>query len=145
MRLTLFTDYSLRTLMYLSQYQDKMCTAREIAEKYDISLNHMVKVVHKLSQLGFIYSMKGKNGGIKLNLPPEKINLWELIQKLEPDFTIVECFNSDHNTCRIVSACGLKVIFQEAMQSFAKTLSKYSLADALAKPEVFADLLLERK
>ncbi len=142
MRLTMFTDYSLRTLMYLSQHQDRVCTAREVAERYNISLNHIVKVVHKLSQLGFINSMKGKNGGITLNRPPEEINLWDLVKKLEPDFTIVECFDSNSNTCRIVSACGLRTIFQDAMQSFASTLAKRSLADAVAKPQVFFDSLV---
>lgn len=145
MRLTLFTDYSLRTLMYLSQHQNRVCTAREIAEKYDISLNHIVKVVHKLSQLGFIDSMKGKNGGIRLNREPAKINLWHLIKGLEPDFSVVECFNTSSNTCRIVLACGLRNIFQEAMQAFADTLAKYSLADAIAKPQLFAELLIAEK
>lgn len=145
MRLTLFTDYSLRTLMYLLQHPDRVCTAREIAEKYNISLNHIVKVVHKLSQLGFIDSMKGKNGGIKLSREPEKINLWHLIKGLEPDFTLVECFNSNDNTCLVVSACGLKSIFHEAALAFANTLEKYSLADAVAKPQLFAELLIAEK
>lgn len=141
MRLTMFTDYSLRTLMYLSQHKGRLCTAREIATSYGISLNHMVKVVHRLAQLGYIKSAKGKGGGIALNQPPETLNLWELVKTLEPDFTVVECFDREHNTCRVVSACGLKSILQEAMQAFADTLAKYSIADAVAKPQLFAALL----
>lgn len=146
MRLTMFTDYSLRALMYLSQHPDRLCTAREIAESYGISLNHMVKVVHRLSQLGYIDSMKGKGGGIRLRSPAQEINLWTVVKALEPDFTVVECFDREHNTCRVVSACGLKSILQEAMAAFAGTLSKYSIADAIAQPQLFASLTaLEKK
>lgn len=141
MRLTMFTDYSLRTLMYLSQHPDRLCTAREIAEIHGISLNHIVKVVHKLSQLGYIRSLKGKGGGIRLSRPPEELNLWELVKALEPDLTLVECFDQDHNTCRVASSCGLKSILHEAMQAFEATLKKYSVADAIAKPRFFASFL----
>lgn len=141
MRLTMFTDYSLRTLMYLSQHQERLCTSREIAESYGISLNHIVKVVHKLSQLGYIQSNKGKGGGIRLAKTPDELNLWELVKALEPDFTVVECFDREHNSCRVVSACGLKSILHEAMQAFAATLARYTVADAIAKPQLFASLM----
>jgi Rrf2 family nitric oxide-sensitive transcriptional repressor len=131
--------------MYLSQYPDKICTAREIAESYNISRNHIVKVVHRLSQLGYIESMKGKGGGIRLNKKPEDINIWELVKTLEPDFLLVECFSKDHNTCRIVSVCGLKSILQDAMKSFAATLAKYSIADAITQPQLFSGLLAPDK
>lgn len=143
MRLTLFTDYCLRTLMYLSQHPDRRCTAREIAAGYNISLNHIAKVTHRLSQLGYIEGTKGKGGGIRLRLKPEKINLWTLVQALEPDFTLVECFDKEHNTCRIVSACGLKTILHDAIKAFAATIAQYSLADALIKPELFKPLLVK--
>lgn len=142
MRLTMFTDYALRTLMYLSQHQERLCTAREVADSYGVSLNHIVKVVHRLSQLGYIKSVKGKGGGIKLNRPPEEINLWELVKSMEPDLTLVECFDPQHNTCRVVSACGLKSILHEAMQAFEATLMKYSIADTISKPRLFSSLTL---
>ena len=145
MRLTMFTDYSLRTLMFLSQNQDRLCTAREIAQSYGISLNHIVKVVHNLAQLGYIKTLKGKGGGIRLSRPPEELNLWELVKALEPDFTVVECFDQQHNTCRVVSACGLKSILHEAMQAFGNTLAQYSVADAIAQPQLFATLLQPEK
>lgn len=140
MRLTMFTDYSLRTLMYLSQHQERLCTSREIAESYGISLNHIVKVVHKLSQLGYIQSNKGKGGGIRLAKTPDELNLWELVKALEPDFTVVECFDREHNSCRVVSACGLKSILHDAMQAFANTLARYTVADTIAQPQLFASL-----
>jgi len=141
MRLTLFTDYCLRTLMYLSQNPDRRCTAREVAEGYKISLNHIVKVVHRLSQLGYIEGTKGKGGGIRLRMKSEDINLWAMVQELESDFTLVECFDKKHNTCRIVSACGLKVILHDAMKAFSAILAQYSIADAVAQPKLFAPLL----
>lgn len=141
MRLTFFTDYCLRALMYLSQHPDKNCTAREIAENYNISLNHTVKVMHRLSQLGYIESTKGKGGGVKLKKKPKEINIWELVKALEPDFTIVECFSQGHNSCRLISVCGLKSILQEALKSFAETLAKYTIADAIRHPQ-FLDAVL---
>lgn len=145
MRLTLFTDYCLRVLMYLSQHPDKLCTAREIAGNYGISLNHVVKVVHRLSQLGYIESLKGKGGGIRLRRRPENINLWAVVQTLEPDFTLVECFDKEHNTCRIVSACGLRGILRDAMQAFGDSLAQYSIADAVSRPQLFATLLAPKQ
>jgi Rrf2 family nitric oxide-sensitive transcriptional repressor len=141
MRLTLFTDYCLRTLMYLSQHSEKRCTAREIADNYGISQNHIAKVVHRLSQLGYIESVKGKGGGVRLRGKPEHINLWAVVQALEPDFTLMECFDKAHNTCRIVSACGLKVILRDALQAFGDTLAQYSITDAISQPKLFATLL----
>lgn len=145
MRLTMFTDYSLRTLMYLSLNKDRVCTAREIAEKYNISLNHIVKVVHKLSQAGYISSMKGKGGGIRLNIASDKINLWQVIKILEPDFNVVECFDKQHNSCKIVAACDLKIILEEATRAFCDTLAKYSLNDVISKPGAFNELFLPHK
>lgn len=143
MRLTMFTDYSLRTLMYLSLNKDRVCTAREITEKYNISLNHTVKVVHKLSQAGYISSMKGRGGGLRLDILPENINLWQVIKLLEPDFNVVECFDKEHNSCKIVSVCDLKIILEEATHAFCDTLAKYSLADIISKPGAFNELFLE--
>lgn len=136
MQLTLFTDYSLRTLMYVSQQKGRLCTAKEVAEYYDISRNHLVKVVHNLSQLGYIESVKGKNGGIRLTSKPEKVNLRDLVVKLEPNLTLVECFDKKTNMCAATKACGLKHILHEALDAFLQTLSKYTLADTVSKPEL---------
>lgn len=95
MQLTSFTDYGLRSLIYLTSKQGKICSIKEIAEYYDISLNHLVKVIHKLAQLGYISSSKGKGGGIRLASNPSSIKLGDIIEKLEPNMDIVECFNKD--------------------------------------------------
>lgn len=132
-QLTFFTDYSLRVLMYLSEHQDRLCTVKEISARYGISHNHAVKVVHKLAQLGYIRSQKGKGGGIALLKKPHEINLRDLVAALEPGFTLVECFDSSTNTCRIVSICRLKGILGEALKSFLDTLGRYTLADTRGK------------
>lgn len=131
MQLTRFTDYSLRTLMFLALHPDRLCTAGEVAEFYGISQNHVVKLVHNLSQLGYIKSVRGKGGGIRLVKAPDQINLGELIMKLEPNLVLVECFDPDTNTCRIAGSCGLKDILKESLVAFTRTLSRYTLADTL--------------
>jgi len=131
MQFTRFTDYSLRALMYLSVHPDRLCTVKEVAEHYGISQNHLVKVVHNLSQLGYIKSVKGKGGGIKLLQAPHEINLRDLIVQLEANLTLVECFDEKTNTCHITDTCGLKHILHASLRSFTDTLAKYTLADTL--------------
>ncbi len=130
MQLTLFTDYGLRSLMYMTAHQDRLSSVREIAEHYDISRNHLVKVVHKLAQLGYVESSKGKGGGIRLAQDPETLKLGDLIKQLEP-MNMVECFDSKTNTCRMISSCELKHYLAEASQSFITTMNKYTLADTV--------------
>lgn len=131
MQFTRFTDYSLRVLMYLATHSDRRCTVREIADFYGVSQNHLVKVVHNLAQLGYIESSKGKGGGIKLLKAPEEMNLKQLILKLEPSLTLVECFDETTNTCRIAGNCGLKGILQQAMDTMIDYLDNYTVADTL--------------
>ena len=90
MQLTVFTDYGLRSLMFLAAQPDKVCSVREISEHYGISRNHLVKVVHRLAQLGYISSSKGKGGGIRLACDAHKLKLGDLVRKLEPNMQIVE-------------------------------------------------------
>lgn len=133
MQLTRFTDYSLRALMYLGMHQERLCTVKEVAEYYGISQNHLVKVVHNLSQLNYIESTKGKGGGIRLVSKPDKINLRDLITKLESNLVLVECFDQKTNTCRITNICGLKHILHESIKAFTDTLDKYTLADTISQ------------
>lgn len=137
MQFTRFTDYSLRVLMYLGIHSERLCTVREIAEYHGISQNHLVKVVHNLSQLGYIASSKGKGGGIKLLKVANEINLRDVIMELETNLTLVECFDEKTNTCRVTEGCGLKHILYEALQAFTDTLGKYTVADTIRKPELF--------
>ena len=131
MQLTLFTDYSLRTLMYLATWPNKMSTVKEISEHYGISRNHLVKVVHRLAQLGYIETTKGKGGGIKITKDTEKLRLGDLIKHLEPNMNMVECFDGKTNTCRITGSCQLKHYLFEATQNFINTMNKYTLADTV--------------
>lgn len=131
MQLTSFTDYSLRTLVYLAMHQQRLCTAKEVAEFYQISQNHMVKIVHNLAKLGVINSSKGKGGGIALAQVPKEINIGELIAKLEPNFYIAECFNQSLKNCVLLPDCKLKSILGNALQSFFNELNQHTLADVI--------------
>lgn len=128
MKLTQFTDYSLRALMYLAIYSDRLCTVKEISDEFDISYNHMVKVVHSLSKNNYVQAKKGKGGGITLAHPAEDINLAEVVCALEPDLAIAECLSSDGG-CRVTPVCALKDIFVNARDAFVAELRKHTLAD----------------
>ncbi|MDE2222795.1 MAG: Rrf2 family transcriptional regulator [Candidatus Omnitrophica bacterium] len=130
MRLTNFCDYSLRVLIYLGGKNEKSSIG-EIAQAYRISKNHIVKVVHNLVKLGYVHSLQGKNGGIRLALLPSEINLGKLVEQVEPDFDLVECFIEKENQCRIAPACRLKGLLGEARKAFLDTLKRYTLADIL--------------
>jgi Rrf2 family transcriptional regulator, nitric oxide-sensitive transcriptional repressor len=131
MQLTQFTDYALRTLIYVALRKQELCTIAEIAQSYQISKNHLVKVVHRLSQLGLLKTTRGNKGGMTLNGDPRQINLGDLVQKLEPNFYIVECFDTQNKTCLILPACHLKRILNKAKQNFLQTLKDYTLADLI--------------
>ena len=131
MQLTNFVDYSLRSLMYLAAKPGKLCTSKEISEYYGISHHHIVKVIHRLAQLGHLVSSKGKGGGIKLALPAESLKIGDLIKQLEPTMQLVECFNQDTNSCKISNFCQLKHFLHEANSSFIESLNHYTLKDAI--------------
>jgi Rrf2 family transcriptional regulator, nitric oxide-sensitive transcriptional repressor len=129
MRLTLYTDYSLRVLLYLAYNKGKTVTITELADFYKISRNHLVKVVHELGLKGYILTARGKHGGIRLARPAEEINIGEVIRKTEPDFDLLECFNEEANQCVITNVCNLKSLLISAQKNFLGELDKYSLAD----------------
>lgn len=129
MQLTSFTDYALRTLMYLAARPEDKSSVKEISEHYGISYNHLVKVAHRLSQLGYIESTKGKGGGIQISEGTETLRLGDLISQLEPNMDMVECFDAKTNTCRITGSCQLKHCLFEATQSFIDTMNEYTLDD----------------
>ncbi|MGH1352876.1 MAG: RrF2 family transcriptional regulator [Methyloligellaceae bacterium] len=133
MQLTLYTDYSLRVLMFLGANPERLCTAGEISEFHKLSRNHLVKIVHNLVKLGYVESVKGKGGGMRLSGKPDEINLKKLILEIEPNFNLVECFDSETNTCRMAGACGLQGVLNHAFDSFAETLSTYTLKDIIPK------------
>ncbi len=142
MRLASFTDYSLRVLIYLSLKEDELSTVGEISQKYKISKNHLVKVVHNLSKMGVIDSYKGKGGGISLSTSAEKINIGKIIQELEKESYLVECFG-DSGNCIISPSCKLKGALKDAEKKFYETLYQYTLADiANNKKKLMHDLSL---
>lgn len=144
MQLTLFTDYALRSLIYLAARADRSSSVKEIAEHYGISRNHLVKIVHKMATLELIESSKGKGGGIKLANDPATMRLGDIVQLME-NMEIVECFNRDTNTCRISDVCRLKHFLFEASQNFVQTLNKYTLQDAAANRNMIISELEKSK
>ncbi len=132
MRLTLYTDYSLRVLLYLANKEDQLVTISELADFYKISRNHLVKVVHNLGLSGYILTARGRQGGLKLALPATKILIGKVVRSTEPDFDLLECFNPATDRCVITRSCSLKGVLFNAQASFLGVLDKYTLAD-LAK------------
>lgn len=139
MQLTTFTDYGLRSLMYLATQDGKLCSVREISDHYGISRNHLVKVVHRLAQLGYIKSSKGKGGGIQLAVDATKLKIGDLVRTLEPNMHIVECFDADTNTCKVVSSCQLKHFLFEANAAFIQALNNHTLNDAIKNKFLFLE------
>lgn len=129
MRLTNYSDYSLRVLIYLStEPNEKLVNIKDIAEAYDISKNHLMKIIYNLGKMGYIETIRGRNGGIRLAKLPSDINIGELIRKTEEDFHIVECFEHNNN-CVITPVCSLKHIFNKALDQFLQVLDQYTLED----------------
>ncbi len=146
MRLTTFSDYSLRVLIYLGVHDDEIATVGQIAAAYGISANHLMKVVHYLAQGGYIETARGKGGGMRLGLTPDKINLGELVRGTEDNRKLVECFDRDNSDCRIESACVLRGLLGQALEAFFRSLDAYTLADLIApKPRLEKMLVLTQK
>lgn len=143
MQLTQYSDYALRTLIYLA-VEDDNATISEISDRYKISRNHLVKVVHNLGKLGYIITVRGRHGGLRLALPPEQINIGEVVRRTEPNFNIVECFDGANNTCVITPACRLKGVLAEAYRAFSNTLDQYTLADMTVNKKELQRLLSRR-
>jgi Rrf2 family nitric oxide-sensitive transcriptional repressor len=142
MRLTAYTDYSLRVLIYLSlQNENKLSNIKEIADRYRISKNHLMKVTHDLGKLGYIETIRGRNGGIRLAKHPREINIGEVVSKTEEDFYLVECFNNENSTCALTPSCRLRHALIEALQAFIEVLKKYTLEDLIHNRDELRSLL----
>lgn len=132
MRLTMYTDYSLRVLIYLaSKKNGELSTVQEISDAYKISKNHLTKIVHELGKLQLIETIRGRGGGIRLCVEPQTINVGELVRKTEDDFHLVECFAPNKNMCVLSSACRLRGVLYEALQAYFAVLDRYTIADFL--------------
>ncbi|HEY8906419.1 MAG TPA: Rrf2 family transcriptional regulator [Rhodoferax sp.] len=132
MRLTLMSDYAMRLLMHVAKNPQRLCTISEVARTYNISEAHLMKVTHQLALTGWIETVRGKGGGMRLATSPDQINLGAVVKSIEPDFAIVECLaDSDDTTCQLNGSCQLTGIMTGALQSFMSHLSRYTLADLL--------------
>lgn len=130
MQLTMQTDYAFRVLMYLQDHPGRNIQTMEISAFYDISRNHLVKVVNRLTNLGYLQSTRGRyGGGIRMIVPSDKINVGKLVSEMESNMDIVECFCAEKNTCTITPKCSLIEILDEAKQQLIKSLKKYTLGD----------------
>jgi Rrf2 family transcriptional regulator, nitric oxide-sensitive transcriptional repressor len=133
MQLTQFSDYSLRLVLYLATHDDQVVTLQEVSRAYGVSQHHLVKVTARLVEQGVVASVRGRNGGLRLNRPPEAINIGDLVRATEPHFDLVECFDAERNTCPIDRACGLKGVLREAQEAFFAVLDRHTLADFLPR------------
>jgi Rrf2 family nitric oxide-sensitive transcriptional repressor len=141
MRLTTYTDYSLRVLIYLGLQRDKLTTIADIAHAYGISENHLMKVVHGLAQRGDIETVRGKGGGMRLARKPEEINIGETIRATEGEGSLLACMDAE-STCCIQPACALIGILKEAQTALYGVLDRYTLADLLQRDAPLTAILM---
>lgn len=137
MRLTGFTDYALRVLLYTAAHGEKLTTIAEIQKAFDISKGHLMKIVHLLSTEGYLHAVRGRSGGIRLGKAPEEINLGQLVRLTEPDFRLVECFGQE-NRCIISQFCKLPGPLNKALNAFLDTLDGHTLKDMMLTRESFS-------
>jgi Rrf2 family transcriptional regulator, nitric oxide-sensitive transcriptional repressor len=144
MHLTIFSDYTLRVLMYLALDPERLATIPEIAAAYGISRNHLMKVVHQLACAGVIETVRGKGGGIRLAQAPEAIRIGEIVRVSESDAPIVECLSGDANTCRIAPVCKLTKVLVDGFDALYERLNRYTLADLMVRPKALTAILVRR-
>ena len=145
MRLTLFTDYTLRVLIYLGAHHDaeRLATIGDIAAAYGISENHLMKVVHHLSKQGYLETTRGKGGGMRLARAPGEINIGAVVRDAEEDVALVQCFEAGNRHCPIESACDLRGVLARALRAFFEVLDGHTLADLLRPREKLVKILSE--
>lgn len=136
MRLTNFSDYALRILMYAAAKGDRLITIEETAELYGISRGHLMKVANQLTRTGYLKAVRGRSGGLTLAKPAKEIRLGDVLRATEPDFALVECFTAN-NRCLITPRCRLRGVLNEALSAFTRTLDGYTLADLILSPKYF--------
>ncbi|MDZ4366206.1 MAG: Rrf2 family transcriptional regulator [Afipia sp.] len=141
MRLTTYSDYALRMLMYLALKEDRLATIAEIATSYDISSNHLMKVAHQLGVAGYVETVRGRGGGLRLAKLPETIRLADVVRYTEPDMAIASCFQPLDVPCAIGSCCILRSALAKARDAFMNVLEGYTLADLVRPRARLADLL----
>ena len=128
MRLTRYTDFAIRVMLYLAAHEDRLCSIGEIATSYGISQNHLMKVASGLAGSGYVQSLRGRGGGLRLARPADQINIGHMIRHTEGKVDLVGC-----GECLLAPACGMVCVFRDAVENFFATLEKFSLSDIMAK------------
>ena len=136
MRLTTFTDYSLRVLLYVAASDGGRATIAEIARAYGISEHHLVKVVHFLGKEGLLVNTRGRGGGLRLGRTPADINIGKVVRLCEGTDVPAECFDPPSNTCPLAGGCGLERMLAEAFGAFHAALDRSTLADVQVRPRL---------
>lgn len=131
MQLSKFTDYTFRVLIYMAAHQEELCTVEQLATKLEASEHHLKKVIHKLAKTDYLISIKGRSGGLKLGLPPEEINLGEVLKITEDNLTIIECIKHETTCSFMTGECKLKGIIHQSLDKFIEEFSKYTLQDIM--------------
>jgi Rrf2 family transcriptional regulator, nitric oxide-sensitive transcriptional repressor len=140
MYLTRKTDYTMRLLIHLALQPGESATIQEIAERYGISRNHLMKVANRAVQAGYVEAVRGRAGGLKLSRRPKDLGIGEVLRTME-DWKIVECFEPASNRCPITGACGLQSILKEALDAYFAVLDQYTLADVVRRKTLLVQLL----
>jgi Rrf2 family nitric oxide-sensitive transcriptional repressor len=141
MKLTAFTDYALRVLIYLGAAGGRRATIAQIAQAYDVSENHLVKVVHFLGKQGWLANVRGKGGGLELAMPPELIPVGNVVRQTEGQVVAAECFGEQGGDCCIAPECHLRGVLGEAITAFYAVLDRYTLADIVDNREQLSRIL----
>lgn len=129
MRLTAYTNYALRTLIYCALHPGQLVRIQDVADAHGISRAHLLKAARQLGQLGFLENVRGRTGGVRLGMAPEEIVIGEVVRHTEGDLEIVECFNASTNTCPLIGVCKLSNLFRTGLRAFLAELDKVTLAD----------------
>jgi len=134
MRLTQFSDFALRTVMFLGAHPTRLVPITEVAVAYGISYHHLTKVASMLADAGVIEAVRGRNGGLRLAMTPTDINIGWLVRRTEPDMALVECFEHETDTCPITSECRLRKALKDALRAFFAVLDAHTVSDLLGSP-----------
>lgn len=141
MKLTAFTDYSLRVMMYLATDPAQRGTIARIAQSFEISEHHLVKVVHFLGKQGWLRNVRGKGGGLELALPPDRIGIGQVVRQTEGRAVMAECFEEHADGCCIAGSCRLQGVLSEAVTAFYAVLDRYTLEDVVSNRAQLARVL----
>ena len=140
MQLTRFSDYALRVLMFTHAADGRLVTIEEIADAYEISRAHLMKVVNSLTRAGYLTAVRGRSGGLRLAMSPVDINIGDVVRATEPDFALVECFSTG-DRCVITKCCKLQGVLRSALSAFLAELDSHTLESIALRPRDFSGLL----